>query len=78
VVAMRGKDFQCVAVTAPPSIKDLNAGGRPKPPPSSAPRLVCTGGAVRRGECLCPGRLRKVQAGPNAWRCVSPAAKTAR
>jgi hypothetical protein len=78
VVAVRGKDFQCVAVTAPPSIKDLNVGGRPKPHPSSARRIVCTGGAVRRGECLCPRRWRKVQAGPNAWRCVGPAAKTAR
>lgn len=78
VVALRGKDFQCVVVTAPPSIRDLKTGGQPKAPASSAPRIVCTGGTVRRGECLCPGRLRKVQAGPNVWRCVSSAARTGR
>jgi hypothetical protein len=38
------------------------------------PRISCAGGAVRNGQCFCPPRLKAVQAGNNAWRCVSAVA----
>jgi hypothetical protein len=53
VVALRGKDFQCVAVTSPPSTKDLS-GSKPKIPVVVTPSpVVCTGGVVRAGKCYC-------------------------
>lgn len=33
--------------------------------------ITCGGGTVRNGQCLCPSHMKKVQAGHNAWRCIS-------
>jgi hypothetical protein len=53
VVALRGKDFQCVAVTAPPSAPDLS-GSKPKIPVIvTPPPVACRGGVVRAGTCYC-------------------------
>lgn len=30
----------------------------------------CVGGSIRGSDCFCPRTSRKVQTGPNAWRCV--------
>lgn len=53
VVALRGKDFQCVAVAQPPSTKALS-GSRTTPPSSAAPETACEGGVVRANNCYCP------------------------
>jgi hypothetical protein len=50
----------------------------PRPAPTaSMPSVVgtvkpisCAGGRVLRGQCVCPFRTKKVQAGTNAWRCL--------
>lgn len=52
VVALRGKDFQCVAVAVPPRVNGLS-GSKATPPSSAAPKDACQGGVVRAGKCYC-------------------------
>lgn len=32
--------------------------------------VICTGGALRGGQCVCAPSMQRVNAGHNAWRCV--------
>jgi uncharacterized repeat protein (TIGR01451 family) len=63
--------FRCVA----PAKKPQPVQPMPVLPKAAPPQVVCTGGSVVRGICICPSGMTREQTGPNAFRCVAPAKK---
>jgi hypothetical protein len=41
-------------------------------PSPTAPAIVCAGGSVSNGQCLCPQGTIRRQTGTNAYRCAPP------
>lgn len=58
--------YQCVAVAKPPEKKKPL---RVSPPPKKKVKLVCKGGKVANGKCLCGASAKRVKLGQNAFAC---------
>lgn len=59
------RDFQCVAVAKPPEVKPPL---RVTPVPKAA-QLVCKGGSVARGKCVCGAKATAVKIGAASFAC---------
>lgn len=85
VHVLKGHLFQCISAPTvpgpgsytPPTRPDPQTPGGPgrvvvDPPrtPPTPPRIVCSGGSISGGRCVCPRGLNAVAAGANAFRCV--------
>ncbi|GBF26792.1 hypothetical protein MnTg02_01833 [bacterium MnTg02] len=74
IVALRGKDFQCVARAIPPSAGGLTT-GRPRSKPRKLLALACKNGTARNGKCVCKSGWKVRKLAPRRFVCNKPQAR---